>query len=268
MLSDGIYYSYESLSFYKVFYSGLGTDDIRELPSSLNSYLHRIVDLNSLTKNNKINSACVGRYHDANETDEVTFDFEGYFIGLFEVEIDVNCDELSMEVCNASKRLSKALLIAARAHSKQVRKSDGSPYILHLIEVMDLLTNIGDVSDEDIVLAGLLHDIIEDTKVTKSELLNSFGSRVANIVSALSDDKTLPLSVRRKLVIKKLNSAPRSVKTIKLADMCSNSSAVPKAWTTQRLAEYFQWIDLVALACRDANEPLYQEYLTRRFAKN
>jgi guanosine-3',5'-bis(diphosphate) 3'-pyrophosphohydrolase len=266
LLSEGIYYSYESLSFYKGFYAGLGIDDIRELPSSMNNYLHRIVNLSSLIKNRNINSACVGRYRDEHETDEVTFDFEGYSIGLFEVEINVNGDESSLDVCNASKRLSKALLIAARAHSKQIRKSDDSPYIGHLIEVINLLTNVGNVSDEDIVLGGILHDILEDTKVTRSELLNNFGSRVANIVSTLTDDKTLPLSARRQLVIKKLNSAPRSVKTIKLADLCSNSSALPKDWAKKRLTEYFLWIDQVALACRDANEALYQEYLTRRLA--
>ncbi|MDO6842105.1 hypothetical protein Q4602_21725 [Paraglaciecola chathamensis] len=62
LLVDGIYFSPSSLSFYKGFYAGLGMDDIRELPTSVNNYLNLIVDLNSLVKEGRIVGACVGRY--------------------------------------------------------------------------------------------------------------------------------------------------------------------------------------------------------------
>lgn len=69
-----------------------------------------------------------------------------------------------------SLRLAKALLIASKAHSKQRRKSDDSPYVDHLIEVQHLLTTSANVKDEDIIIAGLLHDVIEDSNVTQGQI--------------------------------------------------------------------------------------------------
>jgi hypothetical protein len=263
LLSEGIYYSFESLQFYKAFYSEKGVDEILELSSSINDYLHRIVRLNSLNLREKVSAACVGRYRDKFEIDEKSFGFDCYYINLVPIEVVFVGNDLSFSNSKPCNRLSKALLFASRAHSQQRRKSDNSPYIEHLIEVMDLLANIAEI-DDDIIIAGILHDIIEDTKVTKPELKFNFGSRVSSIVVALTDDKTLPLSSRRNRVLKKLKSAPGSVKVIKLADACSNSSSIPASWEEDRLAEYFVWLDQVALECRDASEPLYQTYLMRR----
>ena len=268
LLSEGIYYSHESLSFYKAFYCGMGIDDIRELPTSINSFLHQVVDVNSLTGQKISSGGCVGRYRDESENDETKFDFEGYFTELIEVDANPVADEPHSLQYKASERISKALLIASKSHSRQYRKSDGSPYLNHLIEVMYLLVNTGNVSDEDVVIGGLLHDILEDTELSKVELLQGFGSRVMNIVDALSDDKTLPLSARRQQTIEKLNSAPMSVKLIKIADACSNASAIPETWTKERLTDYYVWLDQVVFACADASKALSQDYLTRRVVKN
>ncbi len=264
LLSEGIYYSFESMMFYKAFYSGMGNDDIRELPSSINDFLHRTISLNSQNFKSKISAACVGRYRDELEADEKSFDFEGYFIELVPVAVDTVENNPLFSNSKPYNRLSKALLFASKAHSQQRRKSDNSPYVEHLIEVMDLLANIGEIVDEDIIIAGILHDIIEDTKVTESELKINFGSRVSGIVLALTDDKTQPLANRRNWALKKLSSAPGSVKTIKLADACANASSIPESWADKRLTEYFLWLDQFTLECRGANKALYNEYLKRR----
>lgn len=264
ILSEGIYYSFESMLFYKAFYSGLGTDDIRELPSSINEYLHRTVSLNSQNFKSKINAACIGRYRDEFEADEKSLDFGGYFIDLVPIAVDTIGNNPPCPNNKPYNRLSKALLFASKSHSQQRRKCDNSPYVEHLIEVMDLLANIGEIMDEDIIIAGILHDIIEDTKVTESELKINFGSRVSSMVMALTDDKTQPLSNRRNRALEKLSSTPGSVKTIKLADACANVSSIPASWTEDRLAEYFLWLDQVTLECRGVNEALYNEYLKRR----
>lgn len=268
LLSEGIYYSHESLSFYKGFYCGMGMDDIRELPTSINSFLHQVVDVNSLAGQKISSGGCVGRYRDESENDETKFDFEGYFTELIEVDSNPVGDEPHSLQYKASKRISKALLIASKSHSRQHRKSDGSPYLNHLIEVMYLLVNVGNISDEDVVIGGLLHDILEDTELSKVELLQEFGSRVTSIVHSLSDDKTLPLFARRQQTIEKLNSAPMSVKLIKLSDACSNASAIPETWTKERLTDYYVCLDQVAFACSDASKSLYHDYLTRRVIKN
>ena len=267
LLSEGIYYSFESMTFYKAFYAGMGNDDIRELPSSINDYLHRTINLNSQNYNHKISAACIGRYRDELEADEKSFDFEGYFIELVPVAVDTIENNHLFSNSKPYNRLSKVLLFASKAHSQQRRKSDNSPYVEHLIEVMDLLADIGKIDDEDIIIAGILHDIIEDTKVSESDLKINFGSRVSSMVMALTDDKTQQLSNRRNRALKKLSSAPGSVKIIKLADACANASSIPATWAEDRLAEYFTWLDQVALECRSANEALFQEYSTRRLAQ-
>lgn len=71
LLSEGIYFSQNSLCFYKGFYSELGTDDIRELPTTISSYLQVAVDV----KEKAVNGACFGRYRDENEADESEFKF-------------------------------------------------------------------------------------------------------------------------------------------------------------------------------------------------
>jgi hypothetical protein len=264
LLKEGIFYSPESMTFYKVFYAGMGNDDVRELPTQLNSCLHNSINVSLLARTKSRVAGCVGRYRDDNESDEADFDFKGYFTPLVPVEVGELHDYQSPLTFPISKRIVKALLMASDAHSQQKRKCDGSPYVQHLLEVQSLLVNIGDIRDEDIIIAGLLHDVLEDSETTKRDLLLEFGSRVASIVAALTDDKSLSLTERRDLTINKLEFAPKSIKLIKLADICSNAGALPLDWNKSRVGEYFSWLDQIALICKDANESLYNEYLVRR----
>jgi hypothetical protein len=261
ILSNDIYYSPISLLFYKKFSSSV--DGIRELPTSIVSYLSSKVDVTKADFKNKIVGVCVGRCQDDNEVDETEFLFQDYIVELVAIDVG-NINDLFIRRNVVSRRVSKALKLASNAHSTQRRKSDNSPYINHLIEVQHLLVNTANINDEDIVIAGILHDIIEDSEVNKKDLLIMFGSRVSNLVLSLTDDKSLPLIDRRAKVLAKLVTAPQAMKQLKLADICSNASVIPASWTTERLNEYFQWLDEIASICRTSSESLYQEYLTKR----
>lgn len=160
--------------------------------------------------------------------------------------------------------LTKSLLLASQYHAGQQRKSDDSPYINHLIEVVDILVTIAHVQDEKELCAAALHDSLEDTKITKKQIENEFGIYVLEMVQALTDDKALPLTERRTIILEKLPSKPASVQRIKLADICSNASAIPNGWSNERLTEYFAWLDQVAELCKNACPPMYDEYLKRR----
>lgn len=160
--------------------------------------------------------------------------------------------------------LSGSLLLAATYHSNQRRKSDATPYINHILEVVDLLIDVGKVSDVHELCAAALHDSIEDTKITRKMIARKFGGEVIDLVNALTDDKKLTLIERRAATLNKLSVAPNSVKRIKLADICSNATAIPDGWTAERLNEYYNWLDDVAKKCRPASEALYLEYLSRR----
>jgi (p)ppGpp synthase/HD superfamily hydrolase len=82
--------------------------------------------------------------------------------------------------------LRAALRFAARRHALQRRDSDGAPFIEHPREVARLLRDAG--CRDVVIAAGLLHDVLEDTDATASELRARFGTEVASLVQAVSED--------------------------------------------------------------------------------
>jgi len=86
-------------------------------------------------------------------------------------------------------RIFDAIEFAVKAHRGQFRKGSHVPYIVHPIGVSKLLIEAG--CDEDVVIAGLLHDTLEDTPVTVQEIKLHFGEKIATIVESISEpDKT------------------------------------------------------------------------------
>lgn len=153
--------------------------------------------------------------------------------------------------------------IARNFHNGQTRKADGLPYINHLREVLGLLQNVANVTDDRILIAGLLHDSLEDTDLKKSEIQQTFGVAVLALIEQVTDDKSKPLVERREAVITHLEHVSDAVKLIKLADITSNANALPN-WDEARLVSYLTWLDAVALKCSTASKPLYAKYLSVR----
>lgn len=81
------------------------------------------------------------------------------------------------------KRIEKAIQMATAAHEGQMRKS-GDPYISHPIAVMKIVEDWG--MDEDTIIAAVLHDTVEDTKVTLDDIKNEFGEQVAFLVDGVT----------------------------------------------------------------------------------
>lgn len=153
--------------------------------------------------------------------------------------------------------LFRAIHLAAQWHSTQRRKGPGAePYINHLIEVGFLLSGTAGVTDRDTLIAGVLHDAIEDTGATPDEISERFGPRVCQLVLAVSDDKSLPKAERKKMVLEHLADAEDAIKLIKLADLCSNIASVPMDWDSVRLDEYFTWSRRVADRCAGVSPAL------------
>jgi len=82
-----------------------------------------------------------------------------------------------------------ALAFAAQWHEGQTRGTGSTPFLTHPVEVACLLHEAG-YSDE-VVAAGVLHDVLEDTEVEQAELEARFGSEVARLVAAVSDDPAI-----------------------------------------------------------------------------
>ena len=94
-----------------------------------------------------------------------------------------------------SSRLYDAIGLATKAHHSQVRKGTEIPYIVHPLAVAGLLIRSG--CPEHMVIAALLHDVLEDTPVTVEEIRSHFGREVAELVMALSEpDKKAPWEER------------------------------------------------------------------------
>ncbi len=93
-------------------------------------------------------------------------------------------------------------MFAADKHSAQRRKGAAAePYINHLIEVAHLVSTTLSEPDINLVVAALLHDVIEDAGVTSAELTERFGQDVAALVLEVTDDKSLPKEERKRLQI-------------------------------------------------------------------
>jgi len=125
-----------------------------------------------------------------------------------------------------SSRLYDAIELAARAHHNQVRKGTEIPYIVHPLAVATMLIRVH--SPEPVVIAALLHDVVEDTPVTAREILSRFGPEVADLVTALSEpDKNASWEDRKAHTIEYLEKrATADVLIVALADKLDNIRAI------------------------------------------
>ncbi|MDJ0951930.1 MAG: HD domain-containing protein [Alphaproteobacteria bacterium] len=158
-------------------------------------------------------------------------------------------------------RLTRALSFAAEAHANQRRKGAAQePYLNHLVEVLDLVAQATGGDDVDLLIASLLHDVVEDTSVTEDELTEAFGARVAEIVQANSDDMSLPKDQRRRKRIADMPHKSPDARIVKTADVISNIRAIvtspPAGWTADRKLGYLEGCRQLIDAGRGANAAL------------
>lgn len=150
---------------------------------------------------------------------------------------------------------------AEERHSGQTRKdARATPYIEHPVAVASLLIQVGGVTDLDVVVAALLHDVLEDTPTNAKELKVRFGERVTRIVREVSDDKRLPKVARKYLQVKGAPFISPEAKLVKLADKICNVRDIlespPMGWHYERKMEYFLWSKSVVDGLRGVNHPL------------
>jgi len=125
-----------------------------------------------------------------------------------------------------SLKLYDAIELAARAHRGQVRKGTEVPYLVHPLAVAGILIRCN--CPEHLVIAGLLHDTLEDTPVTLEEIRSQFGREVAELVVALSEpDKKAPWEERKAHTIAYLEQkATPDVLLVAVADKLDNMRAI------------------------------------------
>ena len=121
-----------------------------------------------------------------------------------------------------------AALIAVCMHAGQTRKDDGSPYIIHPCMVALELASHG--CSDTVIAAGYTHDILEDTDMTKEELAEFLGEEVVQIVTSLTEDKTLAWEDRKKQYIETIRRSSDSSKFVSIADKIHNLQSMLSAY--------------------------------------
>lgn len=121
--------------------------------------------------------------------------------------------------------LEKATRIMLEAHAGQHRKTDNSPYVVHPIMVAIKLAKAG--FGDKIIAAGLLHDVLEDTKYPEIKIKKELGNEVLKIVQAVSEDKNLPSWEERKSkYLKQVAKSSLSAKAVSIADKIHNLESI------------------------------------------
>ncbi len=138
-----------------------------------------------------------------------------------------------------------ALEFACARHANQYREIDHAPFIIHSIEVGSLLH--GDGQPDEVIAAGLLHDLLEKTQTTGAELQRRFGASIATLVESVSDDPSIDDYASRKHELRdRIERASSRTVAIFTADKISKvrelallpSSSLDETTTRTKLAHY------------------------------
>ena len=113
------------------------------------------------------------------------FDSLNFFKKKKTSQLGVELDHLSNLYLNplSSQKIKKAVSFADKAHQGQFRKS-GEPFIIHPINVGMILASLK--MDADTIIAGLLHDVVEDCDISLSEVRKEFGKNVSKLVDGMT----------------------------------------------------------------------------------
>ena len=177
-------------------------------------------------------------------------------------------------------KLEKAEQFATKAHGNQTRKNSLEPYIEHPKRVAMLLKEAG--FPEEVVIAGYLHDVVEDTPITIENIKKQFGESVAKIVAYHTEDKTKSWEERKQHTINAFKTAPYDVQALIIADKLDNLQSVveqhnqigDKVWDAfKRGKEEQAWYNcsIVEAIPQLENPPLYFErykQLVKQFFQN
>jgi (p)ppGpp synthase/HD superfamily hydrolase len=162
----------------------------------------------------------------------------------------------------------KALKFAAEAHKGQLVPGTDLPYVVHVsLVAMEMLAALAVEEVERPNLAvqcALLHDTLEDTYVIYDEIVEQFGSYVADGVLALSKDGAIGTSedeYKRKWLqledsLKRIKSQTTEIWMVKLADRITNLQPPPKSWNEEKVAHYKKGAEQIHEELSSASEYL------------
>ena len=152
--------------------------------------------------------------------------------------------------------LERAIQFATQAHQGQFRKYTGEPYITHPLAVMEIVKGVPGHTEEMLV-AAVLHDVVEDTDVSLMEIQEEFGDVVSDLVLHLTDISTPEDGNRLKRKRKDAEwyaQGSAQAQTIKVADFIDNTRDIaqndPRFWEIYKMEKLYA-LDLLQEADTD-----------------
>lgn len=137
--------------------------------------------------------------------------------------------DLSTAPLSYSARFDRALQFSAQWHDHQYRKGTKTPYFVHPVAVAFLLR--GYEYSESIQIAGLLHDVVEDTECSLEQIEEEFGKAVSELVDWCTElSKGRSWEERKSAMIEKLKGAPVEAKAVAGADKAHNLNTILDVW--------------------------------------
>lgn len=154
-------------------------------------------------------------------------------------------------------KVMDAAVYAATKHQYQRRAGyDKLPYMNHLLKVTEALIRIGEERDEALLLAAVLHDVLEDTDATYEELARRFGQEAADIVLELTDDMAIPYMERKWLQVERARQLSKKARMIRIVDKSTNIRDIlsyPLDWPLEKKKNYLDNSIQVVSRIRGAN---------------
>ena len=127
-----------------------------------------------------------------------------------------------------SQLVRDAYRYAAVRHAGQVKDSDGTPYLDHLVDVARLVEQAG--YGDDVIAAGLLHDVVEKGGASVDEVREEFGDDVADLVAAMTEPEDIKSWSRRKRAHRRrIARADPRARALFVADKAANAAALRRA---------------------------------------
>ena len=158
---------------------------------------------------------------------------------------------------NSIDRFARAMVYACEKHAGATRDDGITPYAMHPIRVAENLRRFCDERDENVLIAALLHDTIEDAAVTYDDIAAKFGEEVAGLVAELTNDNRLPKAKRRAEMMAHLADLSPKAKRIKLADRLDNvADLVRGIGTREKRQRYHHETEQLLEALAGSCEPI------------
>lgn len=145
-----------------------------------------------------------------------------------------------------SERILDAINLATRLHKGQLRKGSGEAYVGHPLAVSYLVMKYKGRSKafEDLIIAAILHDVVEDANYPSWKISKEFGGRVAGLVQELTTDEEAKIAVGKKVYLKtKMSGMSSYALVIKLCDRLHNMSDCPSKQAEEDTLEILAHIE-------------------------